>query len=486
MPRPEVVSPAPEAPSRLIGAPSAPAPEAPSRLIGAPSAPGPEAPSRLIGAPSAPAPEAPGHVIGAANAPEPPVSATREVVTLCGLVGFFAGLAAVGHWAFSPVGEILVMLGATGFPMLIADTVFLGAWRRPTTGLAWRRPPDFSLSRSAVKLLGLAGTLAALASGYWLFPEYQGSQYAIVYDFARVTGPDFALAAPLYIVVIDAYMADPKDGYWQAGSLLLGRRRDIEPAVLGQYCLSWLMKGFFVPFVISVFLANMNAVFTSDFARGASGLRPLYEYFFFLTYGVDTAFGALGYLVTTRLTDTQIRSTEPTVLGWLVALVCHPPFWPVIGEHFLPYSSHAVLWADWLGSVPVVYAVWGFLILCCLAVDAWSTAAFGCRFSNLTHRGILTNGPYRWCKHPAYLSKNLSYWLISVPFIATGGAGEAVAGCLMLALVNLIYFARARTEERRLSRDPVYVAYALWMNERGLLRWTGQLVPLLRYKVPTA
>jgi len=109
---------------------------------------------------------------------------------------------------------------------------------------------------------------------------------------------------------------------------------------------------------------------------------------------------------------------------------------------------------------------------------------FGCRFSNLTHRGILTNGPYRLSKHPAYLSKNLSYWLIAVPFISTTGSADALRGCLMLGLVNVIYFLRARTEERHLSRDPAYVAYALWINEHGVLKWLGRAAPIFRYAPP--
>jgi hypothetical protein len=54
-------------------------------------------------------------------------------------------------------------------------------------------------------------------------------------------------------------------------------------------------------------------------------------------------------------------------------------------------------------------------------IYVWSTAVFGLRFSDLTHRGIITNGPYRWVKRPAFLTKNLSWWMISVPFIAGAG-----------------------------------------------------------------
>jgi hypothetical protein len=46
-----------------------------------------------------------------------------------------------------------------------------------------------------------------------------------------------------------------------------------------------------------------------------------------------------------------------------------------------------------------------------------------------------------------------------------------------------MYFMRAKTEERHLSRDPVYVQYALWMNEHGVLRFLNR-IPGLKYKPP--
>jgi hypothetical protein len=64
------------------------------------------------------------------------------------------------------------------------------------------------------------------------------------------------------------------------------------------------------------------------------------------------------------------------------------------------------------------------------------------------------------------------------------GVGEALRNSLLLGGVNMIYFLRARTEERHLSRDPTYVEYALWMNEHGLFAFIGRWFPLLRYKPP--
>jgi hypothetical protein len=56
--------------------------------------------------------------------------------------------------------------------------------------------------------------------------------------------------------------------------------------------------------------------------------------------------------------------------------------------------------------------------------------------------------------------------------------------CIALALINVIYFLRARTEERHLSADPKYVEYALWMNDHGTFAWIGRLVPFFRYVPP--
>jgi len=52
----------------------------------------------------------------------------------------------------------------------------------------------------------------------------------------------------------------------------------------------------------------------------------------------------------------------------------------------------------------------------------------------------------------------------------------------MLLCLNLVYFMRARTEERHLSRDPDYVAYATAMERRSIFRWVGRLLPVLRFK----
>jgi hypothetical protein len=114
----------------------------------------------------------------------------------------------------------------------------------------------------------------------------------------------------------------------------------------------------------------------------------------------------------------------------------------------------------------------------CLGDDRVRPALF-----NLTYRGVLTNGPYAFTRHPAYLSKNLFWWLVTLPFLATTHSKvDAVRNTVTLALVSAVYFWRAKTEEKHLlGEDAKYRAYHAWMAEHGLI--TRPLGRLLRVVV---
>ena len=109
------------------------------------------------------------------------------------------------------------------------------------------------------------------------------------------------------------------------------------------------------------------------------------------------------------------------------------------------------------------------MIVALVFIYAWATVIFGIRFSNLTHRGIVTNGPYRYFRHPAYLSKNICWWLIHLPFLSTVDSATALQNCALLLMVNGIYYLRARTEELHLEADERYQAYSAWIERHGIL-----------------
>ena len=155
----------------------------------------------------------------------------------------------------------------------------------------------------------------------------------------------------------------------------------------------------------------------------------------------------------------------------------------LIGNVYLSYGSRYDFFA-WFRDYPLLLTPWGSVILALTYIYASATVALGIRFSNLTYRGLVTNGPYAFCKHPAYVAKNASWWMISLPFLSQEGLWTAISHSLLLIGVNLLYFLRARTEERHLSHYPEYVAYAEAMNTHSLFAPLARAIPYLQYRKP--
>lgn len=365
------------------------------------------------------------------------------------------------------VHSALFLIALTALSVFLIDSGVYHIQRRPSTGMDinhWQP----SIRRSLVKLLGLLGCLTFVAGLYWLFPEYHGSFYAPYYELLRLTLPPWLLLALPYIYYVDAHMPAPKDMYWGIGRVLLMEWEDTDWYKVWNHLLGWIVKGFFLPLMFIYMCRSLDAFLHYDFSR-LTAFRFYYDFLFEFLFFIDVGLVSMGYLMSLRLFDTHIRSTEPTMLGWVAALICYQPFLSVINQQYLAYETGHP-WGEWLWDSPLLYTIWGCLILALIAIYVWSTVIFGARFSNLTHRGIITNGPYRWVKHPAYLSKNLSWWLISVPFLVHESWSEMIRHSLLLLLLNGVYYLRAFTEEKHLARDPVYVSYSNWIKEHGLMR----------------
>lgn len=418
------------------------------------------------------------------RAAERPPSVTNMGVNLVGLIGFLGALIALRQSDWSPANRAAAAMAAAVLPVVVIELLLLRTYRRQSTGIAWDSPAAIDVPRVLTKLLGFAATLGAIALAYWAFPEYHGSFYDPFWEFLRRYGVWVLPLSVPYFVVVDAHMVDPRDGYWHAGRLVL-LRGDVDGKILAAHARGWLIKAFFTPLMFIYVCQNLDSAWSAWPAGERSGFLAWYDFLYQTSFAVDVVFTAAGYILSLRITDSHLRSAEPTVLGWLVALVCYQPFWSLVSAQYIHYED-SFYWGRWLADAPWLRDAWACAILACVFVYAWATVTFGCRFSNLTHRGILTNGPYRFTKHPAYVSKNLSWWLISIPFISDIGAADALRNCLLLACLNGVYFLRARTEERHLSADPTYVAYALWMNEHGLFAWLGRLLPVFRYVPPAA
>jgi protein-S-isoprenylcysteine O-methyltransferase Ste14 len=436
-----------------------------------------------------------------------PPSDVSARVGLAGLAGLLAWFFICRHWpqvaeAFAipgprerlsgPYAALSAMVGSV-LPMIAVTLLVDKAHRRPSTGIDWNRPRRLrdTIEVSAIKIAGLWLTWLVIAGFYCLARWYWAEPYLFS---MRVLGaaaiPLFVLCVP-YVLWLDRVLVEPRDAAWHFGAMALAHG-DYDPAEVKKHWRAWIIKGFFGAFMISILPAGWQAAVEADYAAMLGDPAALGMALITLLFLIDVQIGTVGYLVTFRPLDAHIRSGNPLLAGWVAALICYPPFvFTFMGEGMLGYEFGTpgkgdANWTLWLADHPLLMWGWAAMLVALTGIYAWATFAFGLRFSNLTYRGVLTNGPYRFTRHPAYLSKNAFWWLSTLPFFVTNGSTtDVVRNTVCLAAVNAIYFWRARTEEEHLwAEDPKYRAYHAWMSEHGLI--TAPLVRLKRRLRPRA
>jgi protein-S-isoprenylcysteine O-methyltransferase Ste14 len=413
-----------------------------------------------------------------------PASCTSTAITLAGVLGFGVALIlcrlAPG---IEPINAAMLCIAAIALPIAVLEIVFLKTYRRPSTGLDGSPPRALDSGRLAVKLIGFYGTLAVIALIYWLIPKHEEDPFAPSWRALTLVLPFLVIGAVPYFAFVDRLMREPEDGYWQAGCLFLGRWSEVDRAVLRQYALGWLVKAFFLPLMFLGLVKYAKFLLEFGASEPAHGLSSLYLLGVFGIYGIDVAYACVGYIFTLRIFDSHIRTTDSRLSGWLPTIICYPVYWtPLLAFEY--WKNDEIGWIQAFDGYPLLQVLWGVTIIALTAFYAWSTVIFGLRFSNLTHRGVLTNGPYRFTKHPAYVSKNLGWWLILVPTFAVSEPHVSLLNATILLSFNVIYYLRAWTEERHLSWDPNYRAYAMAMNYRSVFRFVGRMIPIFRYRPP--
>jgi protein-S-isoprenylcysteine O-methyltransferase Ste14 len=232
-----------------------------------------------------------------------------------------------------------------------------------------------------------------------------------------------------------------------------------------------LVKFFFTPIMIKFVVGNFNAIrfkvnFFASYEMDWFSINFFNNHFYGLALAtiflIDTGFFAFGYLFEASWLKNKIRSVDTSFFGWFVALACYPPFTDVIAK-----------WAPWhtndyarFGSPETTFAV-RILLLLLLIGYVSASVSLGTKCSNLTNRGIVTSGPYSIVRHPAYICKNLFWWIVLIPTILY--TPMAIFG---MAFWTFMYFLRAVTEERHLIKDADYQAYCAkvkWRFVPGLI-----------------
>jgi protein-S-isoprenylcysteine O-methyltransferase Ste14 len=219
-----------------------------------------------------------------------------------------------------------------------------------------------------------------------------------------------------------------------------------------------LLKFFFAPLMVSWLAQHLSGFFdlsaTLNGAAAASmGWMELYNKvlhakLIHLVIFFDVFFFTIGYMVDHPKLKNTFVSVDPTLSGWLVCIICYPPFNLGLKSFIGWYSTDSPA-AD---AVGVQFAL-NLAVLLTFVVYSAASLSLGFKASNLTNRGIVDTGVYRFIRHPAYTFKNLAWWLGAMPVLwlaVQRSPLEVVAILLSLCGWTTIYIARALTEERHL------------------------------------
>lgn len=445
---------------------------------------------------------------GEAAIDPPPVGSTRPrsaVSAGVGLVGL-AGLATylliaryapeIAGWLGLDWGDRGPMNGpnsaiasvlACGIPMVLWSVFVDKVHRNPSTGIDWaqRRPWRETIDISLTKLAGLWATWGLIALGYAMMRFYWFGQYAFSMDLLERVAPWLLFVSVPYMLWLDRRMVEPRDGCYQFGRWLIAPGQPVDSRAMAHHFRAWAVKGFFTAFMLSIVPGNFSALVSVPMREVLANPYQTGIWTLNFLYLIDVHIATVGYILTLKPLDAHIRTANPYGMAWVAALICYPPF-ILMNNGPLDYQVNGSDWGYWLQGYDGLMTLWAVLLVGLIAVYSWATMAFGIRFSNLTHRGIITHGPYALTRHPAYVSKNLSWWVGSMPFLVTsGGWVEGLRNTALLALVSGVYYWRAKTEEKHLLADPAYQAYWNWAQHHAFVprlftRLTGRQRPLIR------
>jgi hypothetical protein len=244
--------------------------------------------------------------------------------------------------------------------------------------------------------------------------------------------------------------------------------------------LNLLVKFFFAPLMLNWCLAHINDLLhdAADVAWHLEDGAPwrylfdngLFVLCFQLILLIDTLSFTAGYLLEAPMLNNRIRSVDPNPWGWFVCLACYPPFNGYVSDAIPSVTSDFPQFIN-----DQLHFVLNGLILLAMGIYSWASVALGFKASNLTNRGLVSRGPYRWVRHPAYTCKNLAWWIGTLPFCGQAFAEDWQAGMRVLVCMSawtFIYILRAITEERHMLRSEndyrAYMEQVRWRFVPGI------------------
>lgn len=269
-----------------------------------------------------------------------------------------------------------------------------------------------------------------------------------------------------YVYMVDRRLSQPENDYAKIGAML-NKRIPLDKIILQNFLLKTAVKIVFVPFMYSGFLGNLSIVLNTAWHFNASAISLL---LFNFGSSIDMLIGIFGYLFSSAIINNQIIDTDSNLLGWIFALLCYPPLVWIMRQ--VNDQQDSLIWRQLIPQDSIWYWVLFAVINITWIVYWLATFEFGMTFSNLSYRRLIDKGVYRYSKHPAYVAKNIYWWLYTLPFMGVAFVSvEWWKNILGLTFVSLIYYGRAKSEERHLMKFPEYRQYCNQIEKKGIFRW---------------
>lgn len=338
----------------------------------------------------------------------------------------------------------------------------------PITIISYESPWTRFAGTLKVYALNYCCAVSLLACGFLFYTQhpYFEKIFSKTHDLHWFVLPDKQLMAGYFWLCVIGLLPF----YWTMPAASTPKSRLVWRAIFNFYrrwptpaektaILATLIKLFFLPLVL-IWLVEHSAsiIFNAQVFYENGNFFPYgFWLILYLILWVDVFVFTLSYTIEHPRLGNEIRSVDTTILGWFTMLICYPPFNGVTNQIFGWYSSNypdfTSLWGQYIGAL---------LILLLMGIYAWASIALGLRASNLSNRGIIARGPYAYVRHPAYITKNIAWWVGVIPALMTGWNSSVAQFCYVLAGMTtwtFVYYLRAMCEEKHLSADPEYRNY---------------------------
>lgn len=234
-------------------------------------------------------------------------------------------------------------------------------------------------------------------------------------------------------------------------------------AFFGVYCVNMLCTNYIPTFDYNVSFvgAMLNEAVSYSHAQGAiAGFAQFIDdsadMIINLTFLVTTLVFTFSYLTEASFLKNKIKYADITPLGILACILCYYPFTSVVST-FIPLYNQSLIPTP----NPILRITFRCLLLLACIVSMIAILRLGTKSGNLTNRGIVKGFPYNIVRHPDYAAQ---MWILILLFIPVYGVAQVTLLNKILFTFGTIfmlflYYLRAITEERNLSKDQEYVEY---------------------------